>query len=169
MLDMKYILSMGCNVGDGMQNFIIACNHMSSRKITPVEFSSVYSTSPVDYLKQSDFLNMATLIETDLSPQELLHEIKEIEHEMGRETTIPKGPRNIDIDIILWEKGSFESESLIIPHREHLNRMFVIVPTEELLQKSGTFPAESEKLRKLLLKKPEHLKNQKIEKTCIYR
>ncbi|MCP2605141.1 2-amino-4-hydroxy-6-hydroxymethyldihydropteridine diphosphokinase, partial [Candidatus Aminicenantes bacterium AH-873-B07] len=94
--------------------------------------SSIYLTQPVEFLEQNWFYNLVLEAETKLQPFELLNLIKEIEKEMGRKTVIEKGPRNIDIDIILAEEKIIKSEKLRIPHpRMHL-RNFVLAPLTEI-------------------------------------
>ena len=120
----KYILSLGSNVGSRLQNILCACNFLKKwGKMTAV--SKLYLTEPVGPL-QPYFLNMSILFVTHLEPEEMLICAKDVEKRLGRRYLFDKGPREIDVDIILWDKGKFVSEKLIIPHPEYSRRAFVL-------------------------------------------
>jgi 2-amino-4-hydroxy-6-hydroxymethyldihydropteridine diphosphokinase len=101
--------------------------------------SSFHATDPVGYLDQPRFLNAAALLETDLSPLDVLRGLLTIEHAMGRDrsTAPPKGPRSIDLDLLLYigEGGSCEILSdpdLTLPHPAMHERRFVLAPLAEI-------------------------------------
>ena len=79
---MKYLLSLGSNTGDSMKNLKTAIAKLEEKSIFVEDCSSVYSSTPVDYLDQPDFLNMSLIVETACDPQQLLSELKNIEHGM---------------------------------------------------------------------------------------
>ena len=160
---MKYLLSLGSNTGDTFENLKEAIRRLEEKSIFVEDCSSVYSSNPVDYLEQNDFLNISLIVETSCEPQQLLSELKTIEHEMGRVKTIEKGPRNIDLDIIFWEKGSFTSNDLTIPHKETENRLFVIFPTLEIIGSAGCFGEEKSRLDHILETEQDRFTGQKIE------
>lgn len=166
---MKYLLSLGSNTGDSMQNLKTAIAKLEEKSIFVEDCSSVYSSTPVDYLDQPDFLNMSLIVETACGPQQLLSELKNIECGMGRVKTIEKGPRNIDLDIIFWENGSFESSDLTIPHKEADKRLFVIFPTLEIIGSAGCFGSEKARLDHILETEQERFTGQKIEKLCPFK
>ena len=166
---MKYLLSIGSNIGDTFGNLKEAIRRLEEKSVFVDDCSSVYSSTPVGYLLQNDFLNMSLLVETDCEPQQLLAKLKEIEHEMGRVKTIEKGPRNIDLDIIFWEKGNFESPCLTIPHKEVENRLFVIFPSLEIIGSAGCFGSEKARLDNILETEQERFAGQKIEKLCPFK
>ena len=94
--------------------------------------SSIYETQPWGYLDQGPFLNQVLEVETNISPQLLLAEIKAAEQSLGREPGIRYGPRLIDIDILFYGDQVIDSPDLTVPHpRLHL-RSFVLVPLAEL-------------------------------------
>jgi 2-amino-4-hydroxy-6-hydroxymethyldihydropteridine diphosphokinase len=94
--------------------------------------SSIYSTEPVDFEDQNWFLNQVIQAETALGPVNLLQECFRIEALLGRQRTTSKGPRSLDIDILLYEDKVIEEAGLQIPHpRLHLRR-FVLVPLIEI-------------------------------------
>lgn len=166
---MKYLLSLGSNIGDSMENLKTAITKLEEKSIFVEDCSSVYSSNPVDYLEQNDFLNMSLIVETACRPQQLLSELKNIEHGMGRVKTVEKGPRNIDLDIIFWENGSFESPELTIPHKEAEKRLFVIFPTLEIIGSAGCFGSERARLDHILETEQERFTGQKIEKLCPFK
>lgn len=97
--------------------------------------SSFFETEPVEVADQPWFLNCAAALRTLCTPQELLAGILEIERSMGRVRTQAKGPRNIDIDILLFGSHILHSEGLTIPHPEMHKRMFVLEPLTEIAPK----------------------------------
>ena len=127
-------LSLGTNVGDKNKNLSDAINFLSEfGKILGI--SSVYKTEPVLYGDQDNFLNIVIEFEYQETAQSLLHIIKNIETQMGRKKTIRYGPRIIDIDIIFFKGEEINNEDLTIPHYDWHNRLFVIQPLYELLNK----------------------------------
>ena len=127
-------LSLGTNVGDKNKNLSDAINFLSEfGKILAI--SSVYKTEPVLYEDQDDFLNIVIEFEYQETAQSLLHIIKNIESQMGRKKTIRYGPRIIDIDIIFFKGEEIKQKDLIIPHYDWHNRLFVLQPLYELLDR----------------------------------
>jgi 2-amino-4-hydroxy-6-hydroxymethyldihydropteridine diphosphokinase len=101
--------------------------------------STFHATDPVGYLDQPRFLNAAALLETNLSPLELLHSLLAIEHAMGRNRahTPAKGPRIIDLDLLLYTHANATSEilsatELTLPHPSMHERRFVLAPLAEI-------------------------------------
>jgi 2-amino-4-hydroxy-6-hydroxymethyldihydropteridine diphosphokinase len=163
---MKYLISIGSNIGCGITNLRRALNTLEEKEVFVDECSSVYCSSPVDYLSQADFLNVSVIVETELQPDALLTRLKEVENEMGRVKTVPKGPRTIDLDIVFWEKGEHLSKNLTIPHTEASKRLFVIFPALEIIENSHFFEDEKIKLQSVLEEKKDSFVGQKIEKLC---
>jgi 2-amino-4-hydroxy-6-hydroxymethyldihydropteridine diphosphokinase len=94
--------------------------------------SSIYQTEPVGVKEQPDFLNMVLEIDTALSPFELLDFLQGVEQTMARKKEIRWGPRNIDLDLLLYEDEVIDSERLILPHPGMHLRKFVLVPLAEI-------------------------------------
>ena len=96
--------------------------------------SSFHTTAPVGYLDQPQFVNAAALLETTLSPLELLHGLLEIERSMGRDraSALPKGPRIIDLDLLLYGDRIVDEPGLTVPHPFLHERLFVLEPLAEL-------------------------------------
>jgi 2-amino-4-hydroxy-6-hydroxymethyldihydropteridine diphosphokinase len=94
--------------------------------------SSIYETEPVEFTEQPWFLNCVVLLETALSPQRLMSAILNIEEQMGRQRVVKKGPRSIDIDILLFGNVILQSDALTVPHAEMQHRRFVLEPLAEI-------------------------------------
>src|SRR2546425_301875 len=126
-------LSLGSNIGDREQMLQSALDRLHAPDLTIRRISSVYETEPVDFKQQRAFLNLVAEAETELFPMMLLSRIQKIELQLGRKRTgPPKGPRAIDIDILLYGAAQVHSARLEIPHpRMHLRR-FVLAPMVEL-------------------------------------
>ena len=116
--------------------------------------SSLYETEPVEYTEQPWFLNCAVLLETTLSPQELMSAILNIEEQMGRRRLVKKGPRSIDIDILLFGAVVLKSDALTIPHPEMHRRRFVLEPLAEIAPEV-VHPVLHKSIRELLAALPE--------------
>src|SRR5689334_12552845 len=95
-------LGLGSNVGDRERNLSAAVERLAAPDLRLLRESPHYETEPVDYTDQRWFLNMVVEAETGLFPLQLLQRTARIERELGRVRTIPKGPRTIDIDILLY-------------------------------------------------------------------
>jgi len=94
--------------------------------------SSFHDTEPVGYLDQPRFLNGAVVLETSLAPLELMRALLEIENVMGRERVITKGPRVIDLDLLLYGNRVMSTAELTLPHPEMQKRRFVLEPLNEV-------------------------------------
>jgi 2-amino-4-hydroxy-6-hydroxymethyldihydropteridine diphosphokinase len=127
-------LGLGSNVGDRRANLQAAVEDLWAHDVIVLASSSVYETEPVgDVPDQREFYNACVQIETPLEPEALLDVCKAVERALGREPGgVRHGPRPIDVDVLLIEDTSFESERLSLPHREVTTRRFVLVPLLEL-------------------------------------
>ena len=125
-------LSIGSNLGDRAKNLRDAIAALRKVGIDVKRISSMYETEPVDYLDQSWFVNMALEVETELAPPALLQALRGIETQMGSKKLIAKGPRLIDMDVLLYGNEVIDTPELQIPHpRMHLRR-FVLEPLAEI-------------------------------------
>jgi len=127
-------LSLGTNVGDKNKNLLEGLTFLKEF-VNILSISSVYKTEPLLYEDQEDFLNIVIEIDYQGTAKSLLLIIKDIEIQMGRKKTFRYGPRIIDIDIIFFKGEEINEEDLIIPHYDWHNRLFVIQPLYELLNK----------------------------------
>ena len=125
-------LGMGSNVGDRERNLAAALAQLAAPALRVLRVSSTYETEPVDYTDQRWFLNLVVEAETELFPMQLLARIVKIERALGRVRTVPKGPRTLDIDILLYGRAVIRSAELEIPHPRMGERRFVLAPLAEL-------------------------------------
>ncbi|TEY36384.1 hypothetical protein BOTCAL_0554g00050 [Botryotinia calthae] len=126
-------IALGSNLGDRVGWIEMACNKMSERGIRVKRTSGLWETEPMYVLDQENFLNGACEVETTLEPIALLNELQAVENEMGRMKIIDKGPRNIDLDILLYENEVVDHPRLQIPHPGMVEREFVLRPLAELI------------------------------------
>jgi 2-amino-4-hydroxy-6-hydroxymethyldihydropteridine diphosphokinase len=124
-------LSLGANVGDCARNIREAIAHLESAGHV-VAASSFYETEPVEFTEQAWFLNCAVALETTKTPAQLMAALLTIERAMGRQRTQKKGPRTIDIDILLFGDTVTDSPELTIPHPAMRQRRFVLEPLAEI-------------------------------------
>lgn len=125
-------LALGSNVGDREENLREAIRRLGTSGVRVTKTSSVYETEPVDYLDQPWFLNGVLEAQTELPAGELLTALRQIESKMGSKKPFAKGPRLIDLDILLYDDASIHTPELEIPHLRMLLRNFVLVPLAEI-------------------------------------
>lgn len=126
-------LSLGSNLGDCVENLRAAIKAIGEMPgVRVVRVSSVYRTAPQGVTEQPDFYNLVAEIETNLTAQELLTAVKEIEVRLGRTVGLRWGPRVVDIDILLLRDDHIDDKDLTVPHPRMLERAFVMVPLAEL-------------------------------------
>lgn len=126
-------LSLGSNVGNREANLRAAVNGLEEARVPVLRASPIYETEPVENTKQGWFLNLVVEAETKLTPLELLHRTMRIERELGRVRRVAKGPRTIDIDILLFGHAVLHSRDLEVPHPRMAERRFVLVPLADLV------------------------------------
>jgi len=125
-------LSIGSNLGDRENNLSKSIELLEKQGIFVKKRSSLYETEPWGEKNQPQFLNMALEVETELKPQELLHLLKNVETEIGRESSYMWGPRIIDLDILLYNHIIVNEDMLKIPHPFMHERDFVLRPLDEI-------------------------------------
>jgi len=130
MLNLVY-LSLGSNVGDREAQLQDARARLATVGRVVAE-SSLYETEPVEFTQQPWFLNCALALETGKTPQQLMAAILRIEEEIGRRRVQKKGPRSVDIDILLFDDTLVDSTDLTIPHPAMHQRRFVLEPLAEI-------------------------------------
>ncbi len=128
---MKAYLGLGSNLGDRQAYLTTALTYLEEQVVIS-KTSSTIETKPLGLTNQPDFLNMVCEIETNLQPHKLLELCLAIEAKMGRVREIKWGPRNIDIDILLYEDMIIKEKDLQIPHQYLTERAFVLIPLNEL-------------------------------------
>ncbi len=128
----RIYLGLGSNVGNRERNLRAAIERLAAPDLRILRASPVYETEPVDYTEQGWFLNQVLEAETGLFPMQLLARTSRIERELGRVRTVAKGPRTIDIDILLYGRAVVRSAKLEIPHPRMVERRFVLAPLADL-------------------------------------
>jgi 2-amino-4-hydroxy-6-hydroxymethyldihydropteridine diphosphokinase len=125
-------LALGSNLGDREAHIREALRLLEEAEVRPLRVSSFYETEPRDLRSQPWFLNIAAAVETRLFPMQLLARIQMIERVLGRKRLVAKGPRTIDIDILLYGNFVVKTEALEIPHPRMAERRFVLEPLAEI-------------------------------------
>lgn len=157
-------LGLGSNMGQKKTNIkkaIKAIRAVEGLKITKI--SSCYVTEPWGKIDQDDFINAVIEIVVELSAQELLEKLQDIEIKMGRQRLEKWGPRNIDIDILLFGDEVLESQELTVPHPYMRERLYVLIPLMEI-NSAILFPDDGMGLKEVLNREIARERNQKIIK-----
>lgn len=128
----RVFLSLGSNLGDRSANVRRALDELARAGIEVRRVSSFYRTEPVEFRQQPWFINCVAEVATDLLPLQLLKTLQTVERGIGRRRSVDKGPRKIDIDILLYENVVVHSAALDIPHKSMAERRFVLVPLSEI-------------------------------------
>jgi 2-amino-4-hydroxy-6-hydroxymethyldihydropteridine diphosphokinase len=130
-MNKTYLLT-GGNVGDrylhmqqAQANIELICGHI-------IQVSALYETAPWGKSDQADFLNQVLVVETNLSPRNLLKSIFSIEEMGGRKRTVKNAPRTLDIDILFYNQLVLDEPGLCIPHPRIADRRFVLEPLNEI-------------------------------------
>lgn len=97
-----------------------------------IKKSSLYSTTPVGYEDQPDFINAVVELETKLDPEKLLTYLLAIENLHGRRRPFPNAPRQLDLDLLLYDNLQMQTADLVIPHPRMHTRGFVLLPLAEI-------------------------------------
>lgn len=141
-------LALGSNIGDSAGHIEQAIG-LLKEVLSDLRQAPVYVSKAVGYTDQPDFLNTAVCGKTDLEPPVLLDRLKRIEQEVGRSAGFRWGPREIDIDIILYGGRVLDSRQLVIPHPEFRKRDFVLEPLNDL-DPSLVDPVSGQTIQQLL-------------------
>lgn len=130
----KAYVGLGSNLNDRAGNLLLAVRGMMNAGLSVSRLSSVYETEPMDVTDQPAFLNMAAELSVEqlTSPEQLMARLLRIEYALGRRRDRPRGPRTIDLDLLLYGDEQSATEFLTLPHpRLHLRR-FALAPLAEL-------------------------------------
>jgi 2-amino-4-hydroxy-6-hydroxymethyldihydropteridine diphosphokinase len=152
-------LSLGSNLGNRQHNLSEAIRHLQALGRV-VAVSSVYETEPVEFTDQGWFLNCALALEMEATPAQLMSDLLRVEQDMGRKRITEKGPRSIDLDILLFGDAVVNTPELTIPHPAMAKRRFVLQPLAEIAPEVR-HPTLNKTVRLLLAELPE---GQRVEK-----
>lgn len=147
-------LGLGSNMGDSRSHLGVARERLRHPAVVIRQVSSIYRTSPLDYLEQEWFLNQVIAVQTALSPGELLLHCQAIENHLGRVRTIARGPRTIDIDLLFYDSQIIHEANLMVPHPRLAERKFVLIPMAEIAP-GWIHPALGKSIRQLLEERAE--------------
>ncbi len=142
-------LSLGSNLGDREANVRKALEMLEAPDLHVRRVAPLYETEPQDVPGQPWFINTVAEIGTTLFPRQLLSRIQKIERDLGRKRLVEKGPRTIDIDIVLFGRFQVQSPELTIPHPRFAERRFVLQPLCDL-DLDLRHPATREAVREML-------------------
>jgi 2-amino-4-hydroxy-6-hydroxymethyldihydropteridine diphosphokinase len=146
-------ISLGSNLGDRKSHLEEAIRRLkllgNVRKV-----SSLYETEPVEFTDQPWFLNCAIALETSSTPAQLMQQLLEIETGMGRQRVQKKGPRIIDIDILLFGEEVVKTPEVTIPHPAMHQRRFVLVSMAQIAR-TATHPVLKKTIQQLLHELPK--------------
>lgn len=132
--NVRAFVSLGSNLGDRAGNLLLGIRGMLDAGLEVRRLSSIYESEPVENISQPYFLNMVAELSGNNfpEPEQLLARLLRVEYSLGRKRAISKGPRTIDLDLLLHGQHTSNTEFLTLPHpRLHLRR-FVLTPLAEL-------------------------------------
>ncbi len=158
----KVYLSLGSNLGQRERYLADAISLLQDSDSAVLRASSIYETEPRDLLHQPWFLNQVIEVDTRLFPRQLLSRIKKVEDQLGRKRKVDKGPRTIDIDILLFGRFVVDVPGLMVPHPRMSARRFVLEPLAELAP-DLRHPVTHETVRDLLVR----VSSQKLRKLSV--
>ena len=149
----KIIIALGSNLNDPLNQLVRAKEFLTSLSDTPINYSSIYKSEPIGP-SEADFLNAVISLQTKLLPEELFHLLKQQEKVQGRPSRYPKWiARTIDLDIISYDNLVLQTDTLIIPHKEYGQRLFVLLPLREV-DSEWSDPITQQSIEDLIKKAP---------------
>ncbi len=128
----RCFIGLGSNIDDRITYIQTAIEQLSENECEVTKVSSIYETLPYGYTEQNNFLNCVVEISTKLSLRDVFNVTKGIEQQIGRKKREKWGPREIDLDILFYNEEIYSDEKLTVPHKDVMNRDFVLVPLCEI-------------------------------------
>jgi len=125
-------VALGSNLGDRLRHLEQGLALLEQAGCRLLRLSSVWVTKPEEFLDQPEFLNQVAELRTPHTPLELLRECLAIEARLGRERQVPKGPRPLDLDLLLFGDLVLDHQELQLPHPRLSQRRFVLEPLVEI-------------------------------------
>ena len=155
MIQNAYV-GMGSNLGDRAGYLLLAVRGMLDAGLDVIRLSSIYETAPVGNEDQPAFLNMVAELRgsTLPRPEQTLARLLRIEYALGRTREVAKGPRTIDLDLLIFKDELSNTEFLKLPHPRLQARRFVLVPLNELVP-NLVHPALGKQVHELLEETPD--------------
>ena len=147
-------LSLGSNKGDRAHYIARAIEALGANGIKVMRQSRLYETEPVETTSKAWFLNCVIEAETKLLPPQLMHTLLDIERSLGRRRRVLRGPRFIDMDVLLYDDGVVSTGQLVIPHPRMAQRRFVLVPFAEIAPEAR-HPVLKKSIAELLEETPD--------------
>ena len=147
-------LSLGSNLGDREENLRVAIAGLAGAGVRVTHVSAFYETEPVDLREQPWFLNCVVEGKTDVPAPALLRELRQIETRMGSKKLVAKGPRLMDMDILLYGQETIETPELQVPHPRMQLRRFVLAPFVEIAPET-VHPSLKRTVKQLLEETPD--------------
>jgi 2-amino-4-hydroxy-6-hydroxymethyldihydropteridine diphosphokinase len=134
MIQNAYV-GLGSNLGNRAGYLLLADRGMLDAGLDVIRLSSIYETEPVDHEEQPSFLNMIAELRGSTLPaaDQVLARLLRIEYALGRTRDLAKGPRTIDLDLLIFKEHQSDTEFLTLPHPRMAVRRFVLVPLAELM------------------------------------
>lgn len=130
-------IGLGSNMGDRDQLLIEAIELINGHiDLDVCRVSGIYETDPVGFTEQPSFLNMVVVVRTKLAPVPLLRRLLAIEQQLGRIRQVRWGPRTIDLDLLLYDNVRMDQEELTLPHPRMMERAFVLVPLNDVIERT---------------------------------
>ena len=159
----KAFVALGSNLNGDLDSPASQVNHAFQRieklpKTLLINRSSLYKSVAVGYVNQPDFINAVAEISTQLSPENLLEALLNIEQEAGRERPFANAPRALDCDLLLYDNVIMVTANLTLPHPRMFERGFVLLPLAEIAPNLTSPSGES------VVKLAENYKNQGVKK-----
>ncbi len=150
-------IGLGSNLGDRAAYLLLGVRGMLDAGLDVIRLSSIYETDAVDYEDQPPFLNMVAELRgsTLPAPDQVMARLLRIEYALGRTRDVPKGPRTIDLDLLLFKDHLSDTEFLTLPHPQLPARRFVLVPLTELVP-NLIHPVLGKSLSELLSQTKDH-------------
>jgi len=163
-------IGIGSNVGVQINKIDYAIELIDSNPYCEVEIvSSIYESAPYGDVEQGEFFNAVIKIKTYFEPKDLFYFLKSVEMQVGRKVTTKWGPREIDLDILFFNDLIYSDNEITIPHKDLLNRDFVLVPLSEIAPEL-IHPSMNKKISEIIIFQSDYNESSaKQERTYILR
>ncbi len=128
----RVAIGLGGNLGERLKNLSVAAHRLSEEFLEGAVSSSVYESEPWGIVEQPKFLNAVVVGLSEWKPPAMVNYLKNLERELGRTPGVRNGPREIDLDLLIWGNGSWNQDGVEVPHPRMASRDFVLLPLAEI-------------------------------------